>query len=76
MEAKGDRRSYLMEEEGEVALGRRRETYRSGARWSGVVGKIFLLRGNFRLDVRVSGPEIASIRMALIQLYQPEDDPF
>lgn len=52
------------------------EIYRSGTRWSGFVGKIFPLRANFRLDVRVTGPERASIRIALTQLYQPEEDPF
>jgi len=76
VETKADRRSYLIEEADKTDLGRRRETYRSGARWSGFVGKVFPLRSNFRLDIRVTGPEMASIRIALTQLYRPEDDPF
>ena len=75
VETKADRRSYLIEEADKL-IDSYRKTYRSGARWSGFVGKIFPLRSSFRLDIRVTGPEMASIRIALTQLYQPEDDPF
>ena len=76
VETKADRRSYLIEDEVKTYIRGYSETYRSGARWSGFVGKIFPLRSNFRLDIRVTGPEMASIRIALTQLYQPEEDPF
>ena len=58
--------SYLVED----------ETYRSGARWIGFIGKGFSLRKNYRLDIRVTGPEMISIRIALTDLYQPDKDPF
>ncbi len=58
--------SYLIED----------ETYRSGARWRGFIGKSFPMRNRFRLDIRVTGPEMISIRIALTQRYQPEKDPF
>lgn len=76
VETEADRHSYLIEDGDEIDLGRHRETYRSGAHWGGFVGKRFSLKGNFRLDIRVSGPEMASIRIALTQRYQPEKDVF
>ena len=76
VETEADRHSYLIEEGDEIDLGGHLEIYRSGAHWGGFVGKRFSLKGNFRLDVRVSGPETASIRIALTQRYQPEKDVF
>lgn len=76
VEATADRHSYLIEGMNKTDIGSHRETYRSGTRWDGFVGKIFPLRGHFRLGVHVTGPEMASIRVDLMQLYQPEDDPF
>ena len=58
--------SYLIED----------ETYRSGACWRGFIGKSFPLRNRFCLDIRVTGPEMISIRIALTQHYQPDKDPF
>ncbi len=58
--------SYLIED----------ETYRSGLRWIGFIGKGFSLRNNYRLDMRVTGPEMISIRIALTDRYQPDKDPF
>jgi hypothetical protein len=52
------------------------ETYRSGARWLGFIGKSFSLRNRFRLDIRVTGPEMISIRIALTQRFQSYKDPF
>ena len=76
VEAKSDSRSYWIKDEDKPYLKGSSGTYRSGTRWGGFVGKIFPLRKNFRLDVRITGPEMASIRIALIQLYQPEEEPF